>query len=543
VESDDATGDLQDEDQPRVGMPSLAEAAVWGLALLAAAFVPAALLETGTLHAFRPRSFASAFLIVLALSCVVIAVAWFASRDVGFAIRAAVAATFAVFWWGYLDVPSEIIAERVPLLTLDVVIVVVVAAICYAILRYGRFWIVSVLLLAMFLTIAGRQIVEITSLRIVAQPSGSVVKSIDPPEQSPNVFVLILDGYPRSDVLNTVLESSDATFLSALNSIGIATNAGAWSNYDRTYASVGSMFGLETMFTVDDDIGQVLPRLRGVSGGDGEFLRAFRDAGYSVTVSPSSWNGSRCDSIVDDCVAIGVTRSSLYWLLRATVFAPMVPLILRSPWTDVSLRQIDSMARIHADAMHSQQPSIVFMHVALPHPPIVLDATCKEFQQSWRIGFRRAQTGLTVQPGGIGLGSARAFGAQVQCVGTLVADQLGRIVEEDPDAVIVVLSDHGTKVLELATLIPSEFNDDQIWERLANLTAFGGPPECEGVLDQASVVGVLREVVRCLLGADIVDTQLDGFLVPSELGISEGAEPVRVVFDEVWPGLIDDVDG
>ena len=109
--------------------------------------------------------------------------------------------------------------------------------------------------------------------------------------------------------------------------------------------------------------------------------------------------------------------------------------------------------------------------------------------------------------------------------------------------IIVVLSDHGTMGLQPSALIPSEFNDDQIWERLANLTAFGGPPECEGVLDQASVVGVLREVVRCLLGADIVDTRLDGFLVPSEMVVSEGAEPVRVVFDEVWPGLIDDVDG
>jgi hypothetical protein len=346
--------------------------------------------------------------------------------------------------------------------------------------------------------------------------------------------VLVLDGYPRSDVLEAVHDTSDAAFVSALESMGIETDDEAWSNYDRTYASVGSMLGLETMFTLQDDIDHVLPRLRGVSGGDGEFLRAFRDAGYWVTFSPSSWTGSRCDSIVDDCVAIGVTRSSVYWLMRGTVFSPIIPALLQSPWTDVALRQIESIAEIHSDAMDPERPSIVFMHAALPHPPVVFDSTCREFDESENRTFGRLWANED------GWGSPERFGEQVQCVGALVADQFRQIREIDPGAVVLVVSDHGIRSLPPAAVEPSEVNNNDTWGRLANLTAFGGPPRCDAVLDQTSVVGTFREMVRCLLGADIVPKQLDGFLVPTEGGVWLGKTPIRVELDDLWAGWNDE---
>jgi hypothetical protein len=514
-------------------MPRCAESAVWAAALVAIIFVPAALLETATLHAFRPRSFITASLIVGAFSLLVIAGTWIASRDIGLAIRTAAAATFALFWWSYLAVPSAMVASTVPFIPVDVAIVVIATAISYAMLRYGRIWMVSIMLVALFLLVAGIQTVEIRDLRIVAQTSGSIVRSVNPPEQTPNVFVLLLDGYPRSDVLEAVFDTSDAAFVSTMASMGIATNPDSWSNYDRTYASVSSMFSLETMLTEDATANATMAHLRGVSGGDGEFLRAFRDSGYHITFAPSNWYGSRCDSIVDSCVAIGSTRSSMYWLFRGTVLAPIVFSQFRSPWTDVSLGQLDSIAEIHASAIQPGRPSIVFMHVALPHPPTVLDADCGETKTPWQVDFGETQVGF------FDWGTPSEFGAQVQCVGSVVGAEVGQILGRDPSAAILVLSDHGTMSLTPPGTLPEDLSAGQTWERLANLRAFGGPPRCNKVLGKVSTVGALRELVRCLLGADIVESPLDGFLAPSDSPTRWDQPAARLLFDELTVGLTD----
>jgi hypothetical protein len=128
-------------------------------------------------------------------------------------------------------------------------------------------------------------------------------------------------------------------------------------------------------------------------------------------------------------------------------------------------------------------------------------------------------------------------------VGALVSDQVAQVLDSDPSAAMLVLSDHGSLALPPSTFVPTDLNDDQTWERLANLLAFRGPPRCGNVLDEVSTVGALREMVRCLLGADVVESPVDGFLVPTSHGTSEGVAPARVVFDGLPVGLTADENG
>jgi hypothetical protein len=185
------------------------------------------------------------------------------------------------------------------------------------------------------------------------------------------------------------------------------------------------------------------------------------------------------------------------------------------------------MSDIHLSSMRSAQPSIVFMHVTLPHPPLVLDSNCVEHRDPWRLALGTAQRSVD------DLRRVTEFGAQVECVGDLVANQIGNSLSEDPDASVLILGDHGTKALPPPTVRQSELTTSQTWERLAIFTAFGGPPRCDDVLVQASTVDTMREMVRCLLGAVVVETRFDSYLVSSEIGRWE--TPVRVYGDDaIW---------
>jgi hypothetical protein len=266
---------------------------------------------------------------------------------------------------------------------------------------------------------------------------------------------------------------------------------------------------------------------RSVNGGDGEFLRAFVRAGYSVTFVPASWAGSYCGDIVDRCVNIGQTRSNVYWLLKQSLFASLVEPTMTHPWTDTSLRQLRSIAEIHTEGMRSDAPSITWMHVALPHPPVTLSRDCEVSRDAWRNVYDLTNGGPEDSL------RLNAFAEQTECVESIVAEEIGALLEADPTAVVLMLSDHGPDG-QLQPEIPiQDYTSDQTKEKLAILTGFRGPDACDAVLDASSTVSAMREVVRCLLNADVSTDPVVSYLVPPEPAAAGASVPIRVPSEDL----------
>ena len=498
---------------------------LWSLVLVLSALSAAADIQIPTIHAIRWYSFMNAAVVALALASVIVGVLLLITRDMDRSVRIATATVLVVFWWSVFAQLSEVFGVGV---LSEAVTMFVAGVIGVGIGRFGRVRVAGVLISIVVGTVAAVNITQLFSTDSGTQEPGSIVTSIDPPSTLPNVLILVLDGHARRDTLETVFSSNDASFDDALEAAGFEINSTAVSNYNRTYASVSSMLALDTLMTDEGDIEVDLATVRGVNGGDGEFLRAFRAAGYAVTFSPARWGGSRCGTVVDRCVRFGETRASLFRLLESSLFAPALEGIFSNPWVFASLEQLESVDKMYREDLAEPGPSILWVHALLPHPPVTLLSTCQDSLESWR-----RVLDLTI---GDGDDERRkeAFVEQSKCVDTTVAEQVRSVIAADPDAAILIVSDHGPDG-QLQVVAPIEdLNRAQIAEKLSILTAFRGPEQCSRVLETNSVVMAMRELTRCLLGAQVVENTPSSYLVPDEGGIWRGEPPV-LIFDADLP--------
>ena len=115
----------------------------------------------------------------------------------------------------------------------------------------------------------------------------------------------------------------------------------------------------------------------------------------------------------------------------------MEPGVAGHAYDEIRARALAELAALEAVAGEpSASPKFVLAHLPVPHWPFIFDDQCLPSRP-----VNHAKEGL-------GLGSGEpalvaAVGAQTTCVDTLLSTTVGRIVESDPDAVVIVFSDHG----------------------------------------------------------------------------------------------------
>lgn len=506
--------------------PKWVAIALWGLGFTAAVVTPAVWSQTFNAHAFHPRVLVTAIAILGTVGLVALLATIAVTRSASAAIRIAAITVFAIFWWSILRPVAEWIASPLPLLTWEVVLVGLLTIVVVSAVRLGDSLAVALIMPTLMMAVLIAEVVSLQALEEEPQPIGSVVSAVGSPDDRPNVIMLVLDGRPRTDVLWDLYDYDDAAFRSRLQGMGFEFNDAAVSNYNRTFGSISAMLALDPLISPDVPSDDVWPRVRGVSGGDGEMLRAFQRAGYRVRYSVSGWNGSRCGSVVDECDAPLMVHSTLYWMLRGSIFSPIVPEVMRHPWAAVSEAQIASMAARHRDVVDGGQPTVTWMHVVAPHPPLSLDAECKRRGDSWRTVI------ALVQRDEFDEDRIGAFTEQVECVDRLVADALEEIILADPHVVVFVVSDHGSESLGQDFTDLENMSPAQVREKLAVLHAFRGPRDCS-VTERRTTVGAFREVVACILDAEVDTAEAAPYLVLPETSTQFGNTVVPLSTDDV----------
>ena len=266
----------------------------------------------------------------------------------------------------------------------------------------------------------------------------------------PNVYVLMLDGYPRADTLTTTFDFDNEAFLTGLETRDFDVAEEAHANYRKTWVTLATMFN----GTYVDDLlaGQNPPptgngqiRWLGELIGRSAMLDPFRMRGYRIATIPSSFTSAALTTadVTYDSGAISELEANI---------------LNRSPWTIVFREPVASLlARAHADSVRATfrltaeiaesaeaKPMVVFAHVLSPHTPFVVHeksptlAAC--FPQSCSVWS------ATMDEIGYGFEEYReGFLKEVAAVNALVLDTADRVIAADPSAVIIVMSDHGSR--------------------------------------------------------------------------------------------------
>jgi hypothetical protein len=274
---------------------------------------------------------------------------------------------------------------------------------------------------------------------------------VNPPDADlPDIYMVLMDGYPRTDVLASRLDVDNSAFLAELSGLGFEVAPASRSNYTFTQMTLATMFQMRHV----DQIPTLAP-LIGTSGAHVNALRnamtsgpvwgALHAAGYQIIVSLPGYEHVALRDVADRVTDHGELNDLERELLARTwlldLLAVPLPDIFAGPQHDRILNDFDDLERLAREA-HTQ-PVFTWMHIPAPHLPLVLDANGGTLP----LEPRRFDP-PTVK--GFGMTDAQLHAAYraelsflddrlVSVIRTIQASATGG----RPDPVIVIFSDHG----------------------------------------------------------------------------------------------------
>jgi hypothetical protein len=259
----------------------------------------------------------------------------------------------------------------------------------------------------------------------------------------PDIVVLLVDGYPRADSLSEQFGVDNSAFVGALADRGFRVATDSRSNYTSTWASLASMFYGRYVEEIPDlsptptDPAEQYRRVM-LALSRAPVLDGLRREGYEIVTVPSPFESAELTS-ADRVLAPPEWTSFELSLVQHSLAGQLVFSVAPSVVFDQHRSRLASTLQLLGDEMAraSTTPRFVFAHLLAPHAPVVFAADGSAVQ------------GPACFPGCniYGMTSEAdwaAFPGQVEHVNELVLTVVDRIIGDDPGAIVILMSDHGS---------------------------------------------------------------------------------------------------
>lgn len=269
---------------------------------------------------------------------------------------------------------------------------------------------------------------------------------------APDIYVVMLDGYPRADVLSSRFGIDNSEFLGELQARGFDVAADSRSNYSITWMTLASVFQMEYP--------QQLPELSGIPQKGPEQYRVFgrlvnhspalaelRSSGYQIASSPSAF--SELDLVSADLAYPTVGRT---WfeteLVAESPLSDLFSGIVRA-WASTERRLAVEVGldRLSEVATRQDATSVfMFNHIFSPHPPFVdrADGSIRPLPPCYPSSCLLFES----NPGRLGFSPeeyAAALEGQITHLNGQLLAAIDEAIQARPDAAIILFSDHGTR--------------------------------------------------------------------------------------------------
>jgi hypothetical protein len=326
-----------------------------------------------------------------------------------------------------------------------------------------------------------------------------------------NVYWIVLDGYPRADVLRQFFDFDNSPFLQTLGDLGFTVYGRALASFPETIFSISSTLSLG--FLADGESpGKIWPNadLYHIVRGQSVVADTVRAMGYSYIHFQNGYdNLTQCP--LQQAICIRGSGDSGAWFDEFNVAlwsnTPLIDVVASG---DAGLK-VDESSFVHG-AVHDltgklgevqaqHGPFFLYGHILAPHPPIRFRPDCS---------IRNASPDLLRWDPA----DKPAFLEQLVCVNHEAADLVGKIVQSDPDAIIVVQSDHGTAFRGQFKKPFDGWDSLDLKERFGALNAIKMPAACaddaEGNVD---LVNTFARVLNCISGDHVPDKVSRQFVI------------------------------
>lgn len=445
--------------------------AIWRVAVYPILFPAAYVLEYALANEVQPGGFIRPLLVAVIGATVVFLLAWAATRDhwVGGLLSTLLLVFVASRLWllnllGWLSTLGTDV--QVPAFGA----LVAVAAI--SLIFIGR-WIrrQGLAMFARRITPALNLIVAISLLVVVApalsgvsgwrtggpqRHSDDAVPPADPP---PNIYLILLDGYPRADLLLEHYGIDNSLFIDALADRGFRVRRDSLSNYTYTDLALPSLLQMNYVSVPGGSISvKSLRRQFHHTVDQSAGLEALNEAGFITVANAEGYEHVTLRNAVHrflDRPELTDFESVLLFRTWIPDLAPVVPddLLLAERRRRISgaLRDAAALASEARDV-----PLFALFHIPSPHVPIVFGKSGGPVPWTSRQYFAEdaEQLGMS-DPEFHG-----AFGSQLEHLNSLILETVDAVLGADPNAVIVLFSDHGSSprqwpVRERSVLLPN----------------------------------------------------------------------------------------
>jgi hypothetical protein len=325
-------------------------------------------------------------------------------------------------------------------------------------IRWPRITTIATRVIAVLWLAVGIHILQTGTIGVVVRAIGNetglrqaVAAAASPAD--PDIYMIMLDGHARADVLSDHFGVDGAAFVAELESRGFAVATQSRANYTTTAETLGSTFNMAHLADI--------PRMAGLLDGsaaarqgqvvrdvinDNEVFTHLRARGYWIEAVSSGWEEVAMRE-ADRFIDTGELNEYEVAMLRRTTLGDLLQILA----PDAVSAQYRSRIQGALDAVVEDvdrpfdRPVFHFSHVPGPHPPWVFNAdgsprTIADLEATY--AETPASTGLT-------LGELRrAYAGQVidldrRLLATL--DELdASVAHRGRPAVVVVWSDHGS---------------------------------------------------------------------------------------------------
>lgn len=315
----------------------------------------------------------------------------------------------------------------------------------------------QILRVANALGVAGLIVASISLLNsgaVVLGGASAASQQLTTRSDAPNIYLVLLDGYPSTDTLLEDFGYENGPFEAELRERGFDVATESKSNYNRTLLTLASMLHMnyiasipELATPVDGFAGQNRQLTAAIN--DSPVLRMLGEAGYrSVAVASSYGEGTLASA--DDVIRSDTMTLFEEQLIRYTAagngLITVAPEFVAEQHRE-SIR--DAIIALRKLPQTSEGKTVALVHVFSPHVPFVFnaDGSPRDVHECYpeRCGLTAPEAnriGLSREEYGDGLTN------QVQYLNRSLLTAIDNVVAQDPNAVIVLFSDHGARFEE-----------------------------------------------------------------------------------------------
>lgn len=329
--------------------------------------------------------------------------------------------------------------------------------------------------------------------------------SLQTPDNLPNIYYIILDGYARSDILKNTYKLDNAEFLNRLSQKGFYIVHRSRPNYAQTILSLASSLNITYLDNVASSLGSDSenrePLMRMIQYS--RLINFLRTFGYKFVVFPSGYWGTEIHN-ADIHMNSGIDLSEFENLLLSTTPVPKIAKKLFNPWDRHRRRILYTLDHL-AETTKLDTPVFVFAHIICPHPPFVFGENGEKIDQG-KINYKRTFTfadGINLEYGLDIDEYLNSYRKQVLFINRRIESTVDDIISKSANPPVIILQgDHGPSSLLDSGL--SNPNSANLEERMSILNAIYLPAIAHDQLyETMTPVNTFRVILNTYFNTDL----------------------------------------